>query len=173
MWPKIILLCKRIIFTQSIVIVNKGCKPHFLMQIYYIFFLEGHYFLDIQYIDHKHVVWRRVRHEIWVIDPVCPIYYLSSSHPTQTHPSHPFIHAFSFILVNFIYKKRWIKKLILCRQRYWPTLYVLAKMYSILYCTKKTRYFVWAWSLWSNYKVQYKKCAFSLIHLNIHVINIK
>jgi len=26
------------------------CKPHFLMQIYYIFFLEGHYFLDIQYV---------------------------------------------------------------------------------------------------------------------------
>ena len=51
MWPKIILLCKRIIFTlkNRIYVVNKWCKPHFLMQIYKIFFLEGHNFLDIQY----------------------------------------------------------------------------------------------------------------------------
>ena len=27
------------------------CKPHFLIQIYSIFFLEGHYFLDIQYVS--------------------------------------------------------------------------------------------------------------------------
>ena len=31
-------------------IVIKWCKPHFLMQIYKTFFLQGHYFLDIQYV---------------------------------------------------------------------------------------------------------------------------
>ena len=28
---------------------GRGGKPHFLMKIYQIFFLEGHYFLDIQF----------------------------------------------------------------------------------------------------------------------------
>ena len=41
MWPKIILLCKQIIFNLSIVLVNKWCKPHFLMQIYNMFFSGG------------------------------------------------------------------------------------------------------------------------------------
>ena len=46
--------------TWSIVIVNKWCKPHFLMQIYWIFFLEGHYFLDIQYLQSRVFLFRFV-----------------------------------------------------------------------------------------------------------------
>ena len=50
MWPKIILLCKRIIFNLKYCNSWKnGVILVFWCKYIRIFFLEGHYFLDIQY----------------------------------------------------------------------------------------------------------------------------
>ena len=54
MWTKIILLCKRIIFNLEYHNSVNCVNLIFLCKYIRIFFLDGHYFLDIQY---KHGYW--------------------------------------------------------------------------------------------------------------------